>query len=389
MTQRYAHLGLSRWPFPIVPEPDYCTFLAARSQLRTDVHEMVNALARRDTSSIQLFWAWFGAGKTHTLHYLKHYASQVSERNGNNRLITVYTEYPKGTRSFLDLYKSLLVALDSEVLTDAFLEVSTSPKASGVERRLMQASPDLFTALHVLATGNVQSQILAHRWLRGDPVSLSDLKKVGIAQRLTTSEEATRALSSIVEMLNVAAQAAGHPAARLIWIVDEFQRIERSGARGLDDINSGLHSTFNACPTGLTLVFSFSGKPQQTGLPDWFSRELRDRIGRAKVMVLPPMSAIDALKFVREILAEFHIDSVSNSSPYFPFSEATCKAIIADVQSKGELKPRSLMQAFSAVLQDADPVLEKRNADLVSVEFAKKVLAAYTVVIGDEEAEDQ
>lgn len=99
MTRTYTHLGLNRWPFPVVPEPDYCTFLAARSQVRMDVHEMVDALARRDTSSIQLFWAWFGAGKTHTVHYLSHYAAQAANAKGNNRLITVYTEFPKGAKS--------------------------------------------------------------------------------------------------------------------------------------------------------------------------------------------------------------------------------------------------------------------------------------------------
>jgi hypothetical protein len=132
MTRAYTHLGLNRWPFPVVPEPDYCTFLAARSQVRMDVHEMVDALARRDTSSIQLFWAWFGAGKTHTVHYFSHYAAQAANAKGNNRLITVYTEFPKGAKSFLDLYRSLLVAIDSDLLTEAFLEVATSPESAGV-----------------------------------------------------------------------------------------------------------------------------------------------------------------------------------------------------------------------------------------------------------------
>ena len=386
MTRAYTHLGLSRWPFPVVPEPTFCTFLAARPQLKADVHEMVNALARRDTAAIQLFWAWFGAGKTHTLHYLSHYTASITEKDGNNRLICVYTEFPKAAGSFLDLYKSLLVALDSETLTNAYLEISTSPSAALVQRRLMQASPDLFAALHVLATGAVQSQLVALRWLRGDPVSLSDLKKIGVFQRVTKSEEATRLLGAIVEMLNLAAQDSGRPAARLIWILDEFQRIKRVGKRGLDDINAGLHSTFNACPTGLTLVFSFSGKPQQR-VPDWFSRELRDRIGLTKVMVLPPMTTDGALSLVREILAEFRLPGTW-SSPYFPFSEAACKLIIGNVQAKGKLKPRSIMQAFSAVLQEADPLIEAKELDLISVEFAKKSLEAYTIVTGDEEDEE-
>jgi hypothetical protein len=348
---------------------------------------MVNVLARRDASSIHLFWAWVGAGKTHTLYYLDHYASTISGRSSNNNLVTVYTEFPRAARTFLDLYKSLSVALEPEILTNAFLEVSTSQNAAALHRRLGQASPDLLTALHVVATGNPQSQSLAQRWLRGDAVPLSDLKKVGIFQRLTTSEEATRVLSSIVEMLALAGQAAGRPSSRLIWMVDEFQRIATVGARGLDDINVGLHSVFNACPVALTLIFSFSGKPQESGLPPWFSRELRDRIGRTKVMVLPPMSATMALRFVRETLAEFRSPSVPGAAPFFPFSDATCKAIIAEVQSKMELKPRALMQAFTAVLEDADPLIEAGKIPLVSPEFALTSLKDHTIVAPEEDLE--
>jgi len=349
---------------------------------------MVNALGRRDTSSIQVFWAWFGAGKTHTLHYLSHYAGEAAKENCNNRLITVYTEFPKGVRSFLDLYRSLLVAVDSEVLTEAFLEVATSKLGAQMQHRLQQASPDLFTALHVLATGNLQSQQLAHRWLRGDRVPISDLRRVGIVQGVTTSEEAIRTLAAIIGMLNAAAQAQGRPAARFIWIIDEFQRIKKAGARGLEDINSGLHSTFNACPNALTLVLSFSGRPQPTGLPDSFSRELRDRIGRTKVLVLPPMSADEALRFVCEILSQFRPSTDAQSTaPFFPFTEASCKAIIAEIQAKGEMKPRSLMNALNAVLQEADPLIEKKQLDVISIDFAKKTLESYSVVTDLEDGE--
>lgn len=384
MEREYAKLGLTRWPFPVVPQPEYCTFIAARDQLKSDVHQMVDALAQRDTSSIQLLWAWFGAGKTHTLHYLNHYATHISALGGNNRLFTVYTEFPKGAKSFLDLYKSLLVSLDFDVLSDAFLEVWTSPGAAAAQRRLMQTSPDLFAALHVLSTGVSQAQVVAQRWLRGDSVPLSDLRRIGISQRLGTSEEAARAIASIVDLFNLASGASSFSGARLLWIIDEFQRIDRAGARGIDDINAGLHSTFNACPAGLTYIFSFSGKPQPKGLPDWFSRELRDRIGRTKVMVLPPMSTADALTFVREVLEHFRFQEFPLPSRYFPFSEASCKMIIADVQSKAELKPRAIMQAFSAVLDEAAPLFESNEMSVISPEFAKRSLQAYTLVTSDD-----
>lgn len=387
MARDYPHLRLSRWPFPIVPDAEFCTFLAARKELQKDVHEMVEALARRDTSSIHLFWAWFGAGKTHTVKYLSHYATKISAKEQQTRLIPVYSEFPKGSRSFLDLYRSMLASIDADVLSDAYLELATSkePAHAQLHRRLQQTAPDLIAALHVSATGEPIAASTAFRWLRGDPVPLADLRKIGIVQRTTTSEEATRALTAIVSMLNAAAQSDGRPAARLIWIIDEFQRIKKAGPRGLDDINSGLHSSFNACPNSLSFILSFSGHPEAK-LPDFFSRELRDRVGRTKVMVLPPMASDEGLKFLREVLAQFRTTEIPGN-PFFPFTEASCKIIIADIESKGDLKPRSIMHACNAVLQEADPLLEKKELDVISVEFVKKTLAHYVSTDATDEAE--
>lgn len=388
MTRNHAHLRLSRWPFPIVPDLEFCTFLAARKDVQKDVHDIVDNLARRDTSSIELFWAWFGAGKTHTLRYLSHYADKGSAKNGNGQLITVYTEFPKGAKSFLDLYRSLLVSIDMEALTEAYFDVAASKDAAHVQlvKRLKQAAPDLYMALHVLATGKEFESALAFRWLRSDPVPQAELKKIGIVQRMTTSEEATRSLASIVMLLDAAAKIQGRPGGRLIWIIDEFQRVQKTGQRGIDDINSGLHSTFNVCPNALTLVFSFSGKADER-FPSFFSRELRDRIGRTKTVLLPPMSFDDATRFVREILGQFRIGSAS-SAPYFPFTEASAKAILADIEARGELKPRSIMHAFNAVLQEADQLIEKKKMDNISVDFAKKALAEYTMADADEDPDE-
>jgi hypothetical protein len=385
MTRTHAHLRLSRWPFPIVPDADFCTFLAARRTVQKEIHEMVENLARRDTSSIHLFWAWFGAGKTHCLRYLAHYAAKIAAKEENGRLATVYTEFPKGAKSFLDLYRSLLVAIDMDVLTEAYFDIAASTVSEHLQlvKRLKQAAPDLFAALHVLATGSEFQSGLAFRWLRSDPVPLAELKKIGIVQRMTTSEEATRSLASLVSLLDAAAKVKGRPGARLIWMIDEFQRIEKSGSRGLDDINAGLHSTFNACPNALTLVFSFSGRAEEK-TPVFFSRELKDRIGRTKAVLLPPMANEDAIRFVREVLAQFRVGS-NASAPFFPFSEASAKAIIGDIETRGELKPRSIMHAFNAVLQEADQLIEKKKLEAITVDFATKTLAEYTMADADDD----
>lgn len=381
----YPHLRLSRWPFPVVPDPPFCTFLAARGQLKQDVKSLVQSLARRDTSSIHIFWAWFGAGKTHTLHYLSHQARTASEQGGYNALYPVYTEFPKGTRSFAELYRAFIFALDVDDIIDAFLQASTAPSADAFQRRAERQSMDFWVALQILCTGEPRQQQVATRWLRADPVPLPALRQIGVAQRIESAEQATTVLSLLVEMLNVAAQTQGWPGARVIWLLDEFQRIQGAAVRGIEAINAGLHSTFNACPTGLSLVFSFSGTPHASGLPAWFSPELRDRIGRTRPMVMPPMSMDEARLFVKEVLAHFRNGSAPGGNELFPFTDASCKLIVERVRSDAELKPRALMQAFDAVLDAAEPLLERGELQQIEPGFAKDVLKEYQVV-GPEKA---
>ena len=386
MTRYYYHLRLIRWPFPIVPDRAYCTFIADRHQLRSDLSNLLAALSRRETSSIHLFWSWFGAGKTHTLFYLANQAAELSTHNSNFVLHTAYSEFPKVARSFLDLYRSFMTGFDTDILVDAFLEVSTCEDSNRLHRNLMLASPDLASALQAMATGTKSDQVIAMRWLRAEALPISEFRRVGISQKISSSEEATRILATLVELLAVSAQSQGSPGCRVMWMLDEFQRIERAGSRICDEINTGLHSTFNACPNGLSLFLSFSGKPQPNGLPPWFSPELRDRIGRTKVMILPPMLPQDALVFVKDVLIQHRIPEYIQTSPYFPFGEETCKAIIEEIQKNDELKPRSIMQAFNAVLQEAEPKIEAGEIEIITPEFARRVLADYIVLKDNEES---
>jgi len=162
--------------------------------------------------------------------------------------------------------------LDADILINAFLEICTSPDSERLQKQMTLASPDLVNALQVMAVGEKQNQVTAVRWLRAESLPISEFRKVGISQKISSSEEATRILSALIRMLMVSAQCQGRSGARVIWLLDEFQRIERTGARTLEEINTGLHSTFNACPNGLSLFLSFSGRPQSNSLPPWFSR---------------------------------------------------------------------------------------------------------------------
>jgi hypothetical protein len=385
VTIRFPHLGLIRWPFPVVPDRDYCTFMADREAVKAELHALLQSLGRRDTSSIHLFWAWFGAGKTHTLLYLGNQADIASHSDRSTAFVTAYSEFPKAARGFLDVFRSFTTNLDLDRVADAYLEVRTCPQADGLHRKLVAASPDLANALQVLAMGDAAKQLTATRWLRAEVLPAAQLRSVGISRRIDSAEESVRILGVLNEILNSAALARGRPGSRLIWILDEFQRIERCAPRIKEEINTGLHSTFNACATGLSLFISFSGNPQK-GVPAWFSRELRDRIGRTKTFVLPPMRTDEALKFVADVLSQFRPPGFNNSAPYFPFTKDAVEAIVTEIAKTHEIRPRSVMHAMSAVLEEADQQIERRELSEIDKRFALKALSERVELPEDEES---
>lgn len=380
MSSYYSHLGLTDWPFSIVPRPEHSTFLAGRDALRTDVSHLLRALSRRDTSSINVLWSWFGAGKTHALLYL---ASQARTLNGSNPSVLiepVYTEIPKSAKSFIDLYRTLASRMDFRRLSDDYLEVTTSRSAESFVDLIESTIPDLASALRAMVIREGLPKTIANRWLRADNVPLPDLRSIGVSQRITNTDHAVQVLSVLVKISHRASENRGQQGHRLLWLVDEFQRIAKTRGNAVADINAGLHSLFNACPTGLSIVLSFSGPPDENRLPGWFSPELRDRIGATRALVLPPLHPAQAESFVQEIIAHFRDPNVGISSAYFPFSRESCRAIISFLSERTTLLPRTIMHAFNAVLESADPLIENGELAEITAEFSRKVLADYVIV---------
>jgi hypothetical protein len=381
----YEHLGLRRWPFPTVPEPDFCTFIADRSQLRGDLETLLSGFMRQDTSDIHLLWSWFGAGKTHTLYYLANRCSQTRHSMGS-RLYSMYSEFPKAPKSFVDVYRSFALGLEMDELIDAYLEVNTSPDSTLLLRDFMSTSPDLVTAMNVMTSGEFHDQQIALRWLRGEALSAAQFRSVGIQQKIANPEEASRVMAGLVRLMSLASKSQHRPGCRVIWLLDEFQRIEQLTVRLRDEINVGLHSTFNACPSGLSIILSFSGSPKPE-LPGYFTNEMRDRIGLTKVMILPPLQKDEAMVFISDLLKELRTLEAFGKPALFPFNEDSCHSIIDWTATQAELKPRMLMQAFDAVLNAADSKLQLHELDEVDVDFAKKVLSEH-VSLAVREPED-
>jgi hypothetical protein len=372
----YSHLGLQDWPFRIVPEPEFCDFLADRVALRKDIERFLSALETRPTSEIQLIWSWYGAGKTHTLYYL---ANQCIETH--RRLLPLYIELPRDAKGFVDLYRSTISQIPTEAIIDAFLEYSTRPAGKSAFRHMLD--PDLSAALTQAAVGDRPVQVLLGQWLLGNALPQASHRQLGVGTRINTTEKCAVVLADVISLLTPrsgipTSQLSGLPL-RIIWILDEVQRVEDLPGVAQKSVLSGLVGVFNRCPTGLTVFLSYTGAPQEKGLPAWIPPDLKDRIGLERPMLLPPLSSDDALLLVRELLEHFRLPGPPPTNPYHPFERHSIEVLIRALEKGDDLKPRRLMEALDASLRYSEPNLRSGAITTVGVDILKESLSSFSL----------
>jgi hypothetical protein len=350
--------GLSEWPFREVPEQTRCTFLAGRPELSQVLDRLIGS--PNSVSSVHLFWASLGAGKTHALYYL------MNKMRSSDRFLPIYTEYPETQASFLELYQLLSQRVPWEQVADSCLYLFTNPDPTANEglAAIKAVYPDLYRAFFLLAEGeDPPKSRLARRWLRGEQLVRVDLRTAGFAQSLASPSDCAAAISVLARVLGLKASvtygAAGN--FRIVWILDESQRLRKASQRVNQEVNAGLQSAFNSTPDYLSLVLSFSGVPEPK-LPDWLRPELADRIGIRNLILLPPLGRVQAMDFFRELLSHFRNELVV-PTPFFPFTERAIDHMIGRV-TKGKLaliegfvekdgvRPRALVKCAHAVLEE-------------------------------------
>ncbi len=363
---KYPHMHLAEWPFQTVPDERFTRIWADRRSVLEVVYQLLNGLSRKKPSTINLIWAWYGTGKSHTLKHMVHLCHEKFKT-----LLPVYTEYPKTVKSFLDLYVYFISELGVDFIAEVGMELLVSKGFAEMKRSLQKISSDFVAALELLG----RDKALAKRYLMAEKLNRVTLSKHKIGKRIETSDDAVKIAACIIKMLELSGRCS-----RVIWMIDEFQRIGSERTAISEDINTGLHSVFNACPNSFSLFLSFSVK-EKDKMFRHLSRELIDRIGIQKILEVPKMNSQDAFTFISDLLFEFRPDVERVPSAFFPFDDDAVKYIIALIEQSGDLKPRSLMQYFNCVLEAADGLRASGAIKSRDVDFAKKTLGAHELFV--------
>lgn len=372
-----SHFCLTSWPFRIIPDAEFCKVWANRENLYKIWEEKFNYVIRRKLSTIYLIWGYYGAGKTHGL---LHFKWKLFEKE--RAAFVVYHEFPKTARKFLDIYKEFTKNMDFQefckVLERVYLKILKNEK-----------NPLTFLNKHITSSWNTLSKIflmlgqsknveLAERWIKCEKVSLFDLKKVGISERIEESTDAIRTLAGIVRATTFMNEKLETYKA-VFWMIDECQALQKIYYRGAEEIKANLTSVFNACPNNFCLTLAFKSDSPAT-IQQVLSEDMLKRLSLESVIHVPAFKSVsEAKKFVLDLLSKFRTKT-KVPDEFFPFSEDAIDVTISFIAKKtNEITPRDLMVYFNKILDTADMEgIIKTKDDRIDTHFVMEVLSKIT-----------
>jgi P-loop Domain of unknown function (DUF2791) len=330
------------WPFDIVPRPGAPLSWADRSRLRQQIEQLGRRLGRHQAASLHLLWADFGAGKTHTLLFLK----QEAEAGKYGGVLPLYSALPKGSRTFIDIYRAMVRGIPRGVLQNAYHAATKVLGTERVERELAHSWSNMTRCIQAIAIGSDIQQETALAWLHAEPgINARDVHDLSLVGRIRSTDDAVLALCGVVQLFGLAGFR------RTLFMVDEFQRVETLRRQQQDEINAGLHSFFNASGQGMSLLLSFSFGVE-ANLRHFLNQELLSRADPLRISI-PALSLTEAEEFLQAVL-----EQARDPTEHWPVDPDVVATIVRHVASRFELTPRRVVKAAGLVFELAELDLE-------------------------------
>lgn len=363
------HLGLKYWPFDVVPDLRGRLLWADRASLRRHLDRLLRRLRGHSANTLHLLWADFGAGKTHTLLYLRQLSSE------NDLVFVTYSALPRGVRNFVDIYRAVTRSFAPEAIASAFESARRKAGKQAVETEIRSLFPPLLNCLRALELGSDAQRDIAYSWLLGSTtLGKKELESASLTSRVRTTDDAVFALSGLIHLFHMA----GHH--RVMVMIDEFQRVQelRGGVR--EEINASLHTFFNTCPPPLSLLLSFSFGAERH-INAFLNEELISRSDPVRITI-PTLSEEDALAFMEDVWK----DSLApDHSP--PLDEQSVHFVVQSISDHGTLTPRRLMKAVGFVLSEAAMDLQDGEISVIDLHYITDIFSEEVIrqVVDDKE----
>jgi len=373
----YPHLFLRAWPFTRVPDEEFCKIWADRKKLKEEIESTFNHAIKRKISQICIFWAWYGAGKTHSLMHYKWKLNQAGDA------YAVFTEFPQNPKRFLDLYTTFAESLNFEKLSEILRIVfeNIGKKSNPTEKRkifneeIANGWKDFTNAAEKLAYASDKEKEIAESWMKALNLHKKEREDIKVSNNITTDDDAVKLITCITKSITFEAEENRMPK-MLIWMIDEFNRIDNIRREDHKSaIRLGLQKVFDRTSRNLCFALACSSRSIDE-LYTILGDALRDRLS----VGVPPLRIKslhmdEAEEFIKELLEKFRPSGTKVPDPYFPFNIEAVRYILSDMLEKNvPPTPRKVMDFHEFVLHEGEDLIKKGEIKVITPEFAGKCL---------------
>jgi hypothetical protein len=292
-----------------------------------------------------LLWADLGAGKTHALRYLE------AKAKANPDLVTLFVTTPRGISSFFDVYRACIDgAIAVGALAAAGRDLFDETKG--------KVSTDVERAIIRIGLYGEEDGRIAQAWLRGDSVQRQAVKELDVTSHIRTPPEAIDALNDLIRILRRGGRT-------VLLLIDEVQELSDLAPKKQAEAVGGLHKVFDRNPEGLAMVLSFTTASQGT-MHNIIGGPLSDRAN--DTISLPSLSLVEAQELISGLLRHWDVDPPRTPSLFEPQVIASVVGVLSELLPA--LSPRDVMNAFDAILREADLDIEEGTIATIDEAYA-------------------
>lgn len=339
---KWAHLGLSRWPFYTTVDESSEAIWADRQEVKKLLDRFIWQWGRQDRNYIHLVWGDLGAGKSHTLYYLRHYFLT----NPNLGVLAIRAVMPKEFKGFLEVYQAIMAALDLEQIAELFTQVY---RQCGNKKTFIEDAfpyiPDAINALLQMRSDNDLKKRLAETWLRGIRLTRNQMDALDISRNIKDTDDCVAMLSGLIKIV-----ATSKKYNRILIMLDECQRTWEVKQQINQKINVGLQTWSDKNPNHLTLILAYKCGREQD-LITLLSKDIKSRITYPTIS-LPLLKPEDAIDFICSILGQSSL--IPEQFSWNPFGQQMITTVVEHISKNYKITPRHLMVAFNALLTEFD-----------------------------------
>jgi hypothetical protein len=354
---KFPHLYLYDWPFREAASEESAGVWADRTPLKQQVENLSWRFANINTTSLHLLWADLGAGKTHTLLYLKRLCSE----SDNSNTQCIYVETPKTIKSFINIYTAIFRNMPLEQIVGAYKKCVNEYGKDFVSK-LFGSMPETTSALYCLVTGTTDTRNLATLWMSNSALlTRHELANVGVGKLIKTTDEAVSVLSGLINLLLAAQMCTS-----VVIILDDFQHAGETRRNISSDISIGLRKWYNGCPKSLNIILSFASH-MADNIKYFIDSELL-RVAYSPRLMLPELSHEEAVQFVEDLMSAYRTPGAPVTT--FPFSREAVASIIVRLQRTGKLLPGKIVKAFDSIMFEANFEIAKGTKREINPQYA-------------------